>query len=119
MIDREKLAKILRNASWTAGSTIGRFAADRQYENARDQYFMKFADYLLDRLFIAEKGDAESRDQQKFQEGFRVGVGRSAECMAVVERAERYILIYDQLSYEFLRSAVLDLMSARDSETEK
>ncbi len=68
---------------------------------------------LIETKLVAE---LEKHGQQKFQEGFRAGTGCPAECMAVVRRAEEYIRNYDQLSYEFLRSAVLDLMSARDFE---
>ncbi len=64
----------------------------------------------------AEKCDAESRDQQKFQYGFRAGTGCSAECMAVVEGAEYFIRNQNDDAKDALRSAVLDLVSARDFE---
>ncbi len=55
--------------------------------------------------------DKEELGQQKFQDGFRAGTGCTKECMAVVEHAERFVRCRD--NYELLRSAVLDLITAR------
>ncbi len=115
MIDREKLAEYLCNAECETLYPSGYGKPWDMTQSDREMWLLQ-ADYLLDRLSVMEKGDAESRDQQKFQESFRAGTGCSAECIAVVQRAEEYIRNYDQVSYEFLRGAVLDLVSARDFE---